>query len=267
MTHITEDSISATRGRFSGQERAPLPLHSRDRSVRVGSKEKPESPWPQLKVLITGAGGFIGSHLCQRLCDEGTEVHATSRNERATTPGGPVWWQLDMADLAAARHAFAAIKPDIVYHLAGSVGASPSLDLVLPTYQSLLTSTVNVLLCATETNCRRVVLSGSFTEPAPGRAPPTPSSPYAAAKWAASGYGRMFHSLFHAPVVILQPFMVYGPAQAPNKLIPTVTLSLLKGEAPRLSSGRRTAGLGLRRRCDRGIPCGRREAWNRGSDN
>ena len=72
-------------------------------------------------------------------------------------------------------------------------------------------------------------------------APQTPHSPYAAAKWAASGYGRMFHELYGAPVVILRPFMTYGPGQAPSKLIPAVTLSLLRGERPKLSSGKARA--------------------------
>ena len=73
----------------------------------------------------------------------------------------------------------------------------------------------------------------------PDRASPSPSS--AAAKWAASGYGRMFHSLYRTPVVILRPFMVYGPAQARSKLIPSTILSLLGGNAPRISSGERRA--------------------------
>ena len=111
----------------------------------------------------------------------------------------------------------------------------------MPTYQSLLTSTINVLIGATEVGCRRIVLAGSFTEPVPGQTEPTPQSPYAAAKWAAVGYGRMFHSLYRSPVVILRTFMAYGPAQAATKLIPSVTLSLLRGEAPKVSSGRRKA--------------------------
>ena len=70
-------------------------------------------------------------------------------------------------------------------------------------------------------------------------APSRPSSsPYAAAKWAAAGYGRMFHSLYDTPVVILRPFMTYGPGQASTKLIPAVTLALLRASGPRLSSGR-----------------------------
>jgi nucleoside-diphosphate-sugar epimerase len=196
--------------------------------------------WPNLRILITGGSGFIGHHLCRRLCDEGCEVHATSRVEHRITQSGPIWWQADTADLSTTRQLFASVKPDIVYHLAGSVGANPSIDLVLPTYQSLLTSTINVLISATEVGCNRIILCGSFTEPLRG-GDPTPWSPYAAAKWAAAGYGRMFHNLFEAPVVILQPFMVYGPVQAPTKLIPAVTLSLLRGEAPKLSSGRRRA--------------------------
>jgi UDP-glucose 4-epimerase len=200
--------------------------------VRQGSR------WPDLKVLITGGSGFIGWHLCRRLCEEGSEVHATSRKQRPTARGGPIWWQADMADLAAARRVLAAVRPDIVFHLAGSVGASPSLELVLSTYQSLLTSTVNVLVGTTEVGCRRIVLTGSLTEPAPGETEPNPGSPYAAAKWAAVGYGRMFHSLYRTPAVILRPFMTYGPAQAENKLIPSVTLSLLRGEAPKVSSGK-----------------------------
>ncbi len=64
-----------------------------------------------------------------------------------------------------------------------------------------------------------------------------PQSPYAAAKWAGAGYGRMYHDLFCAPVVILRPFMTYGPGQAVAKLIPSVTLALLRGERPKVSAG------------------------------
>jgi len=194
-----------------------------------------------LKVLITGGGGFLGSHLCRRLLGLGCEVHATSRFKRERDDRGPIWWEADMADLSTVRRVVAAVKPNIIYHLAGSVGASPELELVMPTFQSLLTSTLNVLMAGTEAGGARIILSGSFTEPQPGLAHPTPYSPYAAAKWAASGYGRMFHALFQAPVVILQPFMVYGPRQAPAKLIPSVIKSLLGGTAPEVTSGKRKA--------------------------
>jgi nucleoside-diphosphate-sugar epimerase len=191
-----------------------------------------------MKVLVTGGTGFIGHHLCQRLCKDGSEVHATSRQAQKHVPGGPVWWQANMAELGEARRIFTAVAPRVVFHLAGSVGARPDLDLVLPTYHSLLTSTVNVLLMAAETGCSRVILASSFTELVFGKEDGIPKSPYAAAKWAGSVYGRMFHSLYQTPVVLLRPFMVYGPAQASAKLVPSVITSLLRGEAPRLSSGR-----------------------------
>ena len=191
--------------------------------------------------LITGGSGFIGQHLCRRLCAEGQSVHATSRHPRASRPNGPVWHEADLADLASARRLFAALKPEVVYHLAGAVGASPDLGLVVPTFASLLASTVNVLVAASEAGCRRIVLTASLTEPPAVEGAQTPHSPYAAAKWAASGYGRMFHELYGAPVVILRPFMTYGPGQALFKLIPSVTLSLLRGERPKLSSGKASA--------------------------
>jgi UDP-glucose 4-epimerase len=146
-----------------------------------------------------------------------------------------------MADLASARRVLAATRPQIIFHLAGAVGAAPDCALVLPTFHSLLTSTVNMLVTATELCCWRVFLIGSFTEPKPAELEPTPGSPYGAAKWMSTAYGRMFHRLYQTPVVNLRPFMTYGPGQAPTKLIPSVVLSLLQGEAPKLSSGRTKA--------------------------
>ena len=193
--------------------------------------------WPDLKVLITGASGFLGSHLLQCLSDLGAEVHATSRMPRAVVPGGPCWWHSSLTSMEDVREIFSKVKPDIVYHMAGYVGASPSRDLVLPTFRSLLASTINVLISASEIGCRRVILSGSLTEPRASESNATPSSPYAAAKWAASGYGRMFHALYGLPTVVVTPFMTYGPGQDSQKLIPSVILSLLRNEDPRLSSG------------------------------
>ena len=96
---------------------------------------------------------------------------------------------------------------------------------------------MNVLVAATEVGCGRIILTGSLTEPAQSGHSVVPSSPYAAAKWMSTIYARMFHSLYATPCVVLTPFMTYGPSQDPKKLVPSVILSLLKRQAPKLSSG------------------------------
>jgi UDP-glucose 4-epimerase len=190
------------------------------------------------RMLVTGGSGFLGSHLCRRLINQRSEVHAVSRDQRTSEPGGIRWWQADVTEISSVRELFQKVKPGIIFHLSGLATANPERDLVLPTLHSLLVSTVNILMAGAESHCRRIVLAASLTEPVPGNSEITPSSPYAAAKWASGAYARMFHELYNTPVVMVRPFMTYGPAQDERKLIPYVILSLLKGEAPKLTSGR-----------------------------
>jgi nucleoside-diphosphate-sugar epimerase len=166
------------------------------------------------------------------------EVHGVSRTERAATDSCARWWPCRLDDIEAVRILFKAARPEFVFHLASHVAGSRLIELVLPTFTANLTSTVNLLTAATELGCERILLTGSLEEPEPGPEHAVPSSPYAAAKFAASAYGRMFHALYNTPVVILRLFMVYGPGQQDlRKLVPYVTLSLLKGQTPELSSG------------------------------
>jgi UDP-glucose 4-epimerase len=192
------------------------------------------------RVLITGASGFIGSHLCQRLLDEGAEVHAVYRTQTPPQDSGAQWWQADLSDEASVRALFRNVRPEVIFHLASHVKGAPNLEHLLPTFRSNLQSTVNLLTLAAEKGCRRMVITGSLAEPEVENGELFPSAPYAAAKWASSGYARMFHALYKLPVVIARVFMVYGPAQQDlTKLIPYVTLSLLRGEKPKISSGGR----------------------------
>jgi nucleoside-diphosphate-sugar epimerase len=192
------------------------------------------------RILVTGANGFIGSHLCRRLCQEGAEVHAVYRSRRPAGAGDQHWWQADLADLEAVRKIVGQARPEVIFHLASHVKGAPGLEHVLPTFQSNLQSTVNLLTVAADTSCRRVILTGSLAEPEVEKGETFPSAPYAAAKWASSGYARMFHALYKLPVLIARVFMVYGPAQIDlTKLIPYVTLSLLQGKPPKISSGER----------------------------
>jgi nucleoside-diphosphate-sugar epimerase len=191
-------------------------------------------------VLVTGARGFIGTHLCRRLAEVGAVVHGVSR-QAPTAPADSIAWQAcDVSLLEQCRACFTSIKPDFVFHLAGHVSGSRQVAAVAPTFQNNLASAVNLLTLATEVGCRRIVLAGSLEEPPPGPEEPVPASPYAAAKSAASAYARMFHAVYQTPAVIARLFMVYGPGQRDlRKLIPYVTLALLRGETPALSSGTR----------------------------
>ncbi|HYU45491.1 MAG TPA: SDR family NAD(P)-dependent oxidoreductase [Terriglobales bacterium] len=192
------------------------------------------------RILVTGANGFIGSHLCRRLCEQGAEVHAVYRSRRPADPGDQRWWQADLANFEEVRKVVRDARPDVIFHLASHVKGAPDLEHVLPTFQCNLQSTVNLLTVAAGTNCHRVVLTGSLAEPEGEKGEAFPSAPYAAAKWASSGYARMFHALYKLPVLIARVFMVYGPAQLDlTKLIPYVTLSLLQGKTPKIGSGER----------------------------
>jgi len=83
-----------------------------------------------------------------------------------------------------------------------------------------------------------MVLTNSVEEPDRGDPEAVPSSPYAASKFAASAYARMFHALYGLPTVVARVFMVYGPDQKDRrKLVPYTILKALDGEAPELSSG------------------------------
>jgi nucleoside-diphosphate-sugar epimerase len=64
-----------------------------------------------------------------------------------------------------------------------------------------------------------------------------PCSPYAAAKWAGAAYARMFHEVFGLPVVVVRPFMVYGPGQPAGKVIPYIIRSFMDGEQPKIGPG------------------------------
>lgn len=192
------------------------------------------------RLLVTGASGFIGARLCRRAVEQGAIVHAVSRR-----PGAAEFDRVhpecaDLSDFESAQALFRRVRPDVVLHLASEVAGARDARLVLPMLKANLVAAVNVMQAAAEVHCRRVVLAGSMEEPDFGDLEAVPQSPYAMAKWAAHGYARMFHALYELPVVHLRIFMVYGPGQRDvRKLVPYVTLSLLRGQAPELTSGTR----------------------------
>ena len=201
---------------------------------------------PFRRVLVTGASGFIGAHLADALAGAGVHVVGTSRQARQARQrrqgSGPACWFVgDLADPGFAEECMSSAKPDAVFHLAGNVTGSRALEQVLPTYHSLLTSTVNLLSAAAGWGDPVVVLVGSLEEPDQGSTVPA-NSPYAAAKEASRRYAEMFHALFGTRVVNTRVSMAYGP-EDPNhaRLVPYVIDCFRRGDLPRLSSGGRRA--------------------------
>src|SRR5262245_19732736 len=115
--------------------------------------------------MITGANGFLGSHLCRRYQNTGAEVHGVSRKISPKADKTFQRWATDLTDLKSVRSLFRKIKPDILFHLSAQVTAAPNAELVPTTFESILKSTVHLLISANEIGCKRIVLTGSLTEP------------------------------------------------------------------------------------------------------
>jgi len=186
------------------------------------------------RVLVTGATGFLGSHLCDRLRACGADVHAVSRSQQQDS-GGLHWWRSALDDPNEVDRVLRGVRPDVVYHLGGYVVPAWDVAQVLPMFSSLLASTVSILVRATELGSCRVVLASASADPE--RVTDPPGTPYTTAKWSATLYARMFHDMYGTPVVVTRPFMTYGPREQAHKLIPYVVRSFLRGEAPRLTAG------------------------------
>ena len=190
------------------------------------------------RILVSGATGFIGRPLCEALLTLGAEVHGLARCAERSIDG-VVRWSIDLRDAPQVEAACAEIQPQIVFHLAAQVTARQERELIRPMLEHNLLGAVNLLMALTPGLCRRVVFCGSGEEPSGAVRTAVPSAPYTAAKTAASLYARMFHQVYRLPVVLVRPFLTYGPWQEATKLIPYTIFKLLRGESPQLSSGNR----------------------------
>lgn len=187
------------------------------------------------RVLVTGGKGFIGVHLRRRLLAAGAEVTGSSRSPPTEESLDHRWIAADCTDPEAVEALFKIARPEIVYHLASAGANTKDLAGVLPVFRSDLMSTVTVMTAAAQHGAERTIITASLEEPATLAEPPL--SAYAAAKTASGLFGRLLSAVYAHPVVILRPFMGYGPGQAATKLVPSAIRAALAGEPLRMGSG------------------------------
>jgi GDP-4-dehydro-6-deoxy-D-mannose reductase len=189
-----------------------------------------------MRVLVTGADGFVGTHLCRRLARRGDEVLACGSPGR---PGG-----LDVVDGGAVLDRFGALKPEAVVHLAGVSSVSWSHQNFAETMRVNVLGTANILEATRRfVPGARVLLIGSGEEygrlepqvPARETAALAPLSPYAASKTAAEAIGRQACTAYGLQVLLLRPFNHLGYGQSPQFVVPSFARQLLAiraGTAP-----------------------------------
>jgi nucleoside-diphosphate-sugar epimerase len=196
--------------------------------------------WVDKRFLVTGASGFIGRAVCEKLLELGGQVHGISRSTVNNNHDGYTHWCADLTRSVDVDRAVEQAAPHYLLHLASRVTGSRELDCVRDTFAANLGSTVNLLVATQQSGVEKCVLAGSLEEPPDTEVNPVPASPYAASKWASSGYARMFHALYGTRVAVARIFMVYGPGQRDvRKLVPYVCLSSANAQNPKLMSGAR----------------------------
>lgn len=205
-------------------------------------------------VLVTGAGGFIGSRLCERLVEAGARVRAlvryTSDGEAGWLDRSAIRGEIDLrrGDLADRDSVFDAVRgADLVFHL-GALIAIPYSYLAPESYvRTNMLGTLNVLQAVRELSVSRLVHTSTSevygsaqSVPMTEAHPLVGQSPYSATKIAADKLAESYHRSFGTPVVTLRPFNTFGPRQSARAVIPAITVQLLTGRPVRLGDTRPT---------------------------
>ncbi len=201
------------------------------------------------RVLVTGGGGFIGSHLAERFLNDGNEVvvvdnFITGRRENLETfRDGIELHELDIRDTDALRKAMKDVE--YVFHQAALPSVPRSVKNPIESHDFNSTGTLSVLAAAREEGVRRVIYAasssayGDVEEPAKHeQLPPRPISPYGAAKLTGEYYCQVFHAVYGLETVSLRYFNVFGPRQNPNSPYTGVMAlfipAMLRGERPKV---------------------------------
>jgi len=202
-----------------------------------------------MNILVTGAAGFIGSHLCERLLSQNHNVvgldnfdpyydlHIKRGNLARLTHPNFAFHQADICDRAALQDIFAAQSSDRVVHLAARAGVRPSIEEPSLYCDVNLTGTTNIFECARKSDTPVVFASSSSVYGGSTRVPYReddpclrPISPYAATKRAGELMAFTFGHLYQLPIVALRFFTVYGPRQRPDMAIALFTQRVLDNQ-------------------------------------
>ncbi len=202
--------------------------------------------WGNKKVLVTGSEGFIGSHLLERLIEEGAGVRAfvlynsfnswgwLDRLEKNTLKKIKIF-SGDIRDPHGVYKAMEGV--DIVFHLAALIGIPFSYHSPDVYVDTNIKGTLNILQAARKLRTNKIILTSTSEiygtaqyVPIDEEHPINPQSPYAATKAAADHLSLSFYRSFNTPVVILRPFNTFGPRQSARAVIPTIITQILCGK-------------------------------------
>ncbi len=206
--------------------------------------------WNGKKVLVTGGGGFIGSHLTERLVELGAStralVHYNALGSWGWLDHSPLKDQVevvsgDICDRDSVHNALHGV--DVVFHLAALIAIPYSYRAPESYVRTNIIGTLNVLQAARELGTERVVHTSTSEVygtaryvPIDERHPLQGQSPYSASKLSADKMAEAFHLSFQVPVVTVRPFNTFGPRQSARAIIPTVISQCLVGQTVRLGS-------------------------------
>lgn len=206
--------------------------------------------WNHQTVLVTGAGGFIGSHLTERLVSLGARSRALVRYNSANSSG---WLDSssakadievvmgDIRDLDSLRKAFRGV--DMVFHLAALIGIPYSYEAPLSYVRTNVEGTLNLLQAALDAGVSLVVHTSTSEVYGSARYIPIDEdhrlqgqSPYSASKIGADMLAEAFHRSFGLPVATIRPFNTFGPRQSSRAIIPTIITQALTQPAVHLGN-------------------------------
>ena len=208
--------------------------------------------WKNRKVLVTGAGGFIASHLVERLAGEGARLRAfvryTSRNDlgllRFLPPGLLSGIEIVSGDLRDANAVRSAVEDmELVFHLGALIAIPYSYIHPREVIETNVLGTLNVLMAARELGTPRVIHTSTSEVYGTARYVPIDEvhplqgqSPYSASKIGADKVAESFYRSYDLPVVTVRPFNTYGPRQSARAVIPTIISQALTRDEVRLGS-------------------------------